>query len=408
MKQHVRIFTLFISHYMKHMRRKWKSLPLLLLFPFLIIGFLLAGIVTFFIPPEDEPVKVGLVDNDQSEETEIVIRAFIEGTELGSFIEIIPVRENEAKALLEEEKLSAYVMFPEGFTSDLYRGHSIEIPVIGNEKRALESQLIYEFVQSITRLIETAQANILTIYAYAQDLPMEEQERTDILFDEFKEFFFYTVNKDETLRENELQNKATLSPIKYFSLAAIFFTSIIWSFLFYVMLYKETSIDLLQRMRLYGVRAYQLIHSRIFVAFVLSLGSTVGLFYSLKPFLFKEIDTTATMQTIGLFALCIGIYIIGLAIIDQLFSSIQFSFTFQLMYTILCVLFSGALIPRMYFPIQLQSVLDALFTTYTFDALLHVTVFDGMFVSFNPLWIMTGSLAVIYIGISFWKGRFER
>ncbi len=408
MKQHVRIFMLFISHYMKHMRRKWKSLPLLLLLPFLMIGFLIAGIVTFFIPPEDEPIRVGLIDDDQSEETELVISAFIEGTELGDFIEIVPVQEDEAIHLLEHEQMTAYVTFPEGFTSDLYQGESIEIPVIGNEKKELESQLVYEFVQSITRLIETAQANILTIYAYAHELPMSDEERSDILFEEFKEFFFYTVNKDEILREDVIQNTATFSPITYFSMAALFFTSIVWTFLFYVTLYKETSNELLERMKLYGVRAYQLVHSRITVAYIFSLSSTVALFYLLKPFLFDEMDATTSGQAIGLFALCIGIYIIALSIIDQVFTSLQFRFTFQLVFTIMCVLLSGALIPRMYFPIQLQGVLDALFTTYTFDTLLHITVFDGVFVSYYPLWITIGALAVMYIAISLWKERFER
>lgn len=408
MKQQVRIFILFISHYMKHMRRKWKSLPLLLLLPFLMIGFFIAGIVTFFIPPEDEPIRVGLIDHDQSEETELVIRAFIEGTELGDFIEIVPVEEDEAIHLVEQEKMTAYLTFPKGFTSHLYQGESIEIPVIGSEKKELESQLVYEFVQSITRLIETAQANILTIYAFAHELPMADEDRSDILFEEFKEFFFYTVNKDEMLRENVIENTATFSPIKYFSLAALFFTSIVWTFLFYVTLYKETSNELIIRMKLYGVQSYQLVHSRIVVAYLFSLVSTVGCFYLLKPFFFDEMDATTSGQAIGLFALCIGIYIIALSIMDQLFTSFQFRFTFQLVWTIICIILSGAILPRMYFPIQLQEMLDALFTTYTFDTLLHITVFDGVFVSYNPLWISLGVLVVIYIGISLWKERFER
>ncbi|HLR14282.1 MAG TPA: ABC transporter permease [Bacillota bacterium] len=390
------------------MRRKWTSLPLLLLFPFFIIGFLIVGIVTFFMPPENEPLQVGLVDKDKSEETELIIHAFIEQTDLANFLQVISVEEEHAEEMLHNDEISAYVMFPEGFTKDLYHGQSIEIPVIGSEKHMLETELIYQFVRSIMRLIETAQANILTIYAYAEELPMEEAERTDILFDEFKDFFFYTIHKDDILRDDVIQNKATFSPIHYFSMAGFFFTSLVWSFLFYVVLYKETSSQILTRMRLYGVKASQFAHGRIIVAYLYSFMSTLLLFFMLRPFFYSSLDTSTIMQVIGLCALSLIIFMLGLALIDQLFTHMQFRFTVQLMYTVLCIVLSGALIPRMYFPLSIQSTLDWIFTTHTFDNLLHIGVFDGIFVSFAPLWITLGVLLILYSGISLWKGRFER
>src|SRR5699024_8907804 len=295
-----------------------------------------------------------------------------------------------------------------GFTKDLYHGQSIEIPVIGSEKHMLESELIYQFVRSIMRLIETAQANILTIYAYAEELPMEEAERTDILFDEFKDFFFYTIHKDDILRDDVIQNKATFSPIHYFSMAGFFFTSLVWSFLFYVVMYKETSSQILTRMRLYGVKTSQFAHGRIIVAYLYSFMSTILLFFILRPFFYSSLDTSTIMQVIGLCALSLIIFMLGLALIDQLFTHMQFRFTVQLMYTVLCIVLSGALIPRMYFPLSIQSTLDWIFTTHTFDNLLHIGVFDGIFVSFAPLWITLGVLLILYSGISLWKGRFER
>src|SRR5699024_5582778 len=206
MRQQIRIFMLSIAHYMKKMRRKWTSLTLLLLFLYFIIGFLIVGICKFFMYSENEHLQVRLVDKDKSEETELIIHSFIEQTDLANFLQVISVEEDHAEKMLHNDDISAYVMFPEGFTKDLYHGQSIEIPVIGSEKHMLESELIYQFVRSIMRLIETAQANILTIYAYAEELPMEEAERTDILFDEFKDFFFYTIHKDDILRDDVIQN----------------------------------------------------------------------------------------------------------------------------------------------------------------------------------------------------------
>src|SRR5699024_11234800 len=106
MRQQIRIFMLSIAHYMKHMRRKWTSLPLLLLFPFFIIGFLIVGIVTFFMPPENEPLQVGLVDKDKSEETELIIHAFIEQTDLANFFQVISVEEDQTEKMLNNNDIS--------------------------------------------------------------------------------------------------------------------------------------------------------------------------------------------------------------------------------------------------------------------------------------------------------------
>src|SRR5699024_6045109 len=111
-----------------------------------------------------------------------------------------------------------------------------------------------------------------------------------------------------------IQNRATFSPIQYFSMAGFFFTSLVWSFLFYVVLYRETSSNMLDRMRLYGVKASQLVHSRIIVAYLYSFISVLMLFFIVKPFLDSSLDNSTIMQMIGLCSLSIMIFILGLAL----------------------------------------------------------------------------------------------
>src|SRR5699024_10006867 len=136
---------------------------------------------------------------------------------------------------------------------------------------------------------------------------------------------------------------------------------------FYITLFKETSSKLLTRMRLYGVHSSQLVHSRVVVAYLCSMGSTILLYVGVKPFLFTHIDLQSSVYVISLFALCIGIFLIGLGIIDQLCTSLSFKFTIQLLYVAICIIASGAMIPRMYFPMNVQPLLDQFFSTYTFD-----------------------------------------
>ena len=88
-------------------------------------------ILQFFINEEHAPVQVGIVDQDQSEETQLVSQ-LIEETPLSSFLELKGMEEQQAIERIEDVSLSAYLVIPEGFTEDLYQGRSVEFPIVGN------------------------------------------------------------------------------------------------------------------------------------------------------------------------------------------------------------------------------------------------------------------------------------
>ena len=94
---YMRHIQLFIKNHLMQLRRKWSSLPLLFMFPVIIVGLAAAIIITYFIPSENETVQVGLVNLDENEQTELIVQLIEHSSQLGSFIEIHSMTENEAK-----------------------------------------------------------------------------------------------------------------------------------------------------------------------------------------------------------------------------------------------------------------------------------------------------------------------
>src|SRR5690625_5869237 len=64
---------LFIKNNLLQLQRKWLSLPLLILFPVAILLLITTIAITVISPSDQEPVQIGFVDLDQSEETQLIM-----------------------------------------------------------------------------------------------------------------------------------------------------------------------------------------------------------------------------------------------------------------------------------------------------------------------------------------------
>ncbi len=396
---------LFIKNNFVQLGRKWLSLPLLLLFPIMIIGLVVTIIITLFIPPENEPIKIGVVDLDQSEETTVIINMITESSDLGEFIMINRMSESEAIRKIEQDQISTYITFPENFTNHLYEGESVTLPITGNPNQVTDSFLIKEFLDSITRLISAAQANILTINHYAKELEMDIEERHDMLFEQFVDFLLYTVGKDKIIDQEKTTNHATSSPIHYYSLASWFIIIIIWLLLVYNFLYKEESVRMKSRMKLYGVTELQQLFSRIFVTLIVVLPLALGGLIILQNILGLQLDWEDYLRIMIVLFIHNGLFLQCLAMIETIFKSAKLRLLGQSLLTFLLIIMSGTIIPTIYFPLQIQTILPYIFSNEGFHWLQEVILNERFYVDYYPLVFMGLTGLFFLIGCSLWKER---
>lgn len=274
----IRRIAFFIGQYNRQLKKKWGTLLLLFLFPIVLIGLLLSLVVGLLLPEETSPMRVALVDEDRTKES-VLFSSLLEETASGNqFLQIVSLPKEEAVQLIEEDEISTYFLFSEGFTADLYEGESVTIPIVGNPSRPIESYLVKELVESMARYIAAAQANILTINDYAKMTPMSKEERQELMFQQFMDFTLYTLGKDKLLDEEVLTNIATSSPMHYYVVAGWFIVLSVWLLAFYMVLGKEEHPGMLVRMTLFGVTMWQRVIARMLVAWSGSLVLAAMLF----------------------------------------------------------------------------------------------------------------------------------
>lgn len=396
---------LFLEQHVKKAGRKWYALPLLLLFPVLIIGLLALVAVTFLNQEDEEAIKIGLVDQDESEETEMVSDLLSDTEELGSLLEITPMSEEEAEENIKNNELVSYIVFPEGFTNDLYNGNATEISLIGNPNQPTNSYIVKELIDSVSRHIRAAQANILTMNKYAKDLPMTDGQRNQFVFGQFKDFLLHTMSRDQMVKEHEVTNQATEAPVYYFMLGGWFVVVTIWLLGFYTFFTDERTSGMKQRMRLYGVRDIQLICAKIISTFMLAGVFTAALLWLFQIIDIVELYVEDVGRIISLMSMYNFSFLACLALIETIVHAPKIKLLVQCCFTFIVLLLSGAIIPVLYYPSYIQQLLPYSFSTQAFHWVKEVVLNDRFFAEMLPLGVMMFVSLATLLAVSWLKER---
>src|SRR5699024_3790305 len=96
----------------QQIKRKSYMLPLILLLPALLIGGVVVLIMTFFDVSETSPIQLAVVNEDQSEETEMIVEVLEESSEFGQFLQVEVMEREEAEISIAEDEISSDVLLP--------------------------------------------------------------------------------------------------------------------------------------------------------------------------------------------------------------------------------------------------------------------------------------------------------
>lgn len=378
----------FVHQYVKQLQKKWKSLLLLFIFPIFIISIIALLIISLVQSPISSAIAVGLVDDDQTEETKLISSFLKSSFTQDGTIDMKMMREDEAKKEIEENKISAYITLPKEFTESMYNGVSLTIPIVGNAQQKTDSLLVKELVESFTRYIESAQANILTVYDYAKKTDMTDTEFEKYQYDLFIEFTLFTLAKGQLVKEGTVTNIATSSPTHFFTLSGWFLALTIWLFGFYELLRKDEHPSLVTRQKLFGVTIWQTVLARIMVAFAGNVMLASMTFIAIANYFDLDlywIDYLRLVQYTALYSLLL---LVGIAIIDVWIRSMKVTILIQIFFIFLVVITSGSIIPSIYLPLSLQDILPFIFSHETFNWITDIALEGRNYAEYNRLTIL--------------------
>lgn len=385
----------FIANDISRLKRKWLTLPLILVSPVIFIGLIIWMLSLLLSFDEADKMSVGIVNLDDSDETAMIVSALAGSAELADGLEITEVSESDAKQMIENNTLVSYIIFPGKFTEKMMQGESSELIVVGNPDMQLESYVISSVIDTVVRHIRNSQANILTINHYAREFGMNDEARQDLIFEAFVSQFIQVFSSDTLMNEHQKTQNISAGNM-YFIVNGLFIIMTVWVYILYIALMRDAGSNLEERMRVFGVT-----YLAQGLAKVLSIGTIITIASALFTYGVLmlggiDLEIENLLRLLILIAAHIFTTVMIMIIIDWIFPSFKISMVLELIVLFGIILFAGSIIPKIYFPLYMDTVFDY---TYSYQALswMEEIVLNGRFTLEIDIIIVTLSAAAILL-----------
>jgi ABC-2 type transport system permease protein len=112
-----------------------------------------------------QPFQIGLVDNDSSLETNMLINIFNENYEMNKIFKIVKMQKSEAESSLKE--FPAYIEIPENFSSDIKVGLNSPFKIVANLEKPLQVAITKIIAKAGVIYLSTTQAGIYSVIDFA-------------------------------------------------------------------------------------------------------------------------------------------------------------------------------------------------------------------------------------------------
>ncbi|WP_338779015.1 ABC transporter permease [Metabacillus sp. FJAT-52054] len=378
--------------FLKGVVRKWKTLILLFSVPLILMGGSAYIAAKAFTNKERlEPFKAAIVDQDETFQTGYVIKQLTDNKELTRVVKPVVTTEENARKLLEENKIAGMAILPENFSKTIMNGENVPLTVIGNENKPLQAYLFRQVMESAADYTSAAQSGINTIY----DFMLREDLSSEVRKTEYKKdvlsFSLHALGRNEIFDETEEGSLFLKNILSYYGISIFTLLFMVWAYQILLFMRGQITSGIRTRLLLYKMSAWRLSLSEWLAASVFLLPLLAAGVYALKAI---DIWNGERMLEIGAGSILI------LLIFTALFGFVSSIFTsdrlFQLVSAVFistgCVL-GGHFIPSFYLPAWLEPYSLYSINTYALD--LTYALFEGGTANFGPLLILLCALIIL-------------
>lgn len=395
---------IFIANDISRIKRGWRTLPLLFIFPLIFIGILVGMVASVIDVDGGEPLKVGLVNLDDSDETSMFVSSLGEVTDVADGMNLVELSKDEAAQGIEDNELAGYIVFPEAFFTSMIESDSSELEVVGNPDMQIESHVVSEIIDTVVRHIRNAQANIMTINHYAHQFDMDDETRHNLIFELFIDYFMQVLSSDVMVDDTQV-DAGVAAEGSYFIVNGIFIIITWWVLITYLVLNEGHSNRMLERMKMFGATDFIIAVSKVCVTAMLSFIIS-AIFIILMIYLVPlnlPLENMLRILTLTL------IYIINVAMVLQLcewlFKSEKMTLLLQVSGILSIVFFAGAIIPKVYFPFYSDPLFDVSFSYQALDWMEEIVLNNRFTMEFDVLIITFAVLSAAMLTMGIWKER---
>ena len=378
--------------YHSFLLKKWY---LLLYIAIVIIALLSTLLIIQHVKQQDAKFNIGIVDEDHSKETKLILNSMGNGKNLSKDIRLQQYNKHKAHQLLQQQKIEGYYVFDHGMTKAFYHSGKLPITVYTYDTQSIKSIAIHQLTDSVySRLMEAMGGGL----AYTSLTPHATKHQTFILL---TDLLFTGLNRTGPFDYHPLKLYDTGS--YYVITGYLISIFIVFLSLFSILkMNQETALKSRLSMFHFSFEKLTLIRSLFSLCYT-ALWTVMGYMWILHslPNTFESYNWPTVVIHLTYYVIMITLWIT----IIELISSGWLNYLFKMILTLFIVLCSGMIVPTIYF----KHLLGGLFIAQPFslvtNEMLEITL-NNFILDTSPIFYSSLIISLILLAITLvWRYR---
>ncbi|NLI58346.1 MAG: ABC transporter permease [Clostridium sp.] len=218
----MKIFMNILFNDIKLVLSDWKMLIIIFAMPVLLILYFSYAI--YPILNENtvvQPISVAVIDKDDTIESRILIKQLEEIELIGRMYK---VSEEEAISLIDENKIAAAIIVPEGFVSSVVSGENKSISILGNAKKEEQAVIIKTLITGASNIVSSGQAVLYSYYKFVNETGIARDELNREFDALSQDIIMKSLDRNNVISEIKTYPEDNLTATEYYtaSLLALF------------------------------------------------------------------------------------------------------------------------------------------------------------------------------------------
>jgi ABC-2 type transport system permease protein len=391
-----------IGKNLKEIFNNKKRIALIAFLPFFFFGLLAmvykdTSVNKSFI----NPVEIGVVDNDNSIFSKLLLDHYQKNTVFTDFISIH--MDGEIEDMFAHGELDGILIIPENFANNMMHMKHEPIVININTKDPIKSVMIKNILESYENYIRAVEQNVSLLYDMMRDYNFTVEEISVVNTEISYELIMTAMERNTFFEYIEIVDVPNTSSTNYFLISII--VLLIMYFGLYVGLdvIREREQQTLQRLEVMGYSKLTFILSKL-LSHVLYLFTNISLWLILLSFI---LNISISLQLVFFLFVAIIFSVSYSIFIGGIFKNQESILLVGNIFNFIAALIGGSIIPLQFLPASVQRfsvftpnywfIRGLLFIQHNTTSILPNVVM-GLFLSLSLLLIVLSSLGFEYLG----------
>lgn len=315
--------------YHSFLLKKWS----LFIYIFIIFTSVLIGIIIMSEKIDrDIFLKIAVVDEDNSKETQMILQTVGDGKTVGEQLKITSHTMKDAQYLLGNHQIDGYFIFEKGMTEQFYKNGELPIQVHTYDENSVQSIIINQLADTIYSRLMLSEAGIIS---YAK---LNEKATEDELVTVMIDMLFVGLDRQASFHIQEVQS---YNMYKYMMISIFFLLIYLFYWSISTIIQMNQSNTLKIRLMMYPLAQEKIVISRGIFSLMYTLIFTMIMMFFIYPY------TALESYNIRYFILIVGFYLLSIFFVSTIVDLLKRPFLKLFLATFIIVL-SGATIPFIY------------------------------------------------------------